>query len=415
MGLKRAAVIGLGISGRSVARFLVQRGVYVLGVDSSSYAMQNCPHIHEKYSENADFPAQIDYVVRSPGVSKDHPWVKAARALQIPVMTDIQLAFQSEQFLEMKAFGITGTTGKTTTMLFLEHLLKKAGIPAFAMGNVGIPILDGMQNHGVRIVEISSFQLADQENHYPALSGGMILNVSNNHLDYHGNFSEYCRAKQNLALCMHEPGDVWVGDESFCGCVYVEEVQTFVRLLDKESALKPLYLHDKYNYCCAYLLAKAEFSIPASVFIEAVATFKKPPHRMEYLGKRGVYYINDSKATTVGATEKALLGIGNRAIVILGGRSKGCAFSSLLPSLRKTAKCVIAMGECAQEIARDLEEFPVTVVGNLQEALLCAEEQAVPGDVVLLSPACASFDQFRSYEERGVMFKQLVGMEEVLL
>ena len=128
-----------------------------------------------------------------------------------------------------------------------------------------------------------------------------------------------------------------------------------------------------------------------------------------------MHYINDSKATTVSATEKALLSIGSRAIVILGGRNKGYTFSALLPALRRAAKRVIAMGESAPEIARDLEGFPVTVVRDLQEALLCAEEQAVPGDVVVLSPACASFDQFRSYEERGAIFKQLVGMEEVLL
>ena len=284
------------------------------------------------------------------------------------------------------------------------------------MGNVGIPILEGMQNPGVRIIEISSFQLADQRDVYPVLSGGMILNISDNHLDYHGSFSEYCKAKQNLALCMQNPENLWVGDQRFGKRVYWEEVQKSMDLLDKESALKPLYLHDKYNYCCAYLLAQAEFPIAKSLFIEAVATFKKPPHRMEYLGERGgVHYINDSKATTVSATEKALLSIGSRAIVILGGRNKGYTFSALLPALRRSAKRVIAMGESAPEIARDLEGFPVTVVRDLQEALLCAEEQAVPGDIVVLSPACASFDQFRSYEERGAIFKQLVGMEEVLL
>lgn len=416
MGLERVVVIGLGVSGRSIARFLAQKGVCVLGVDKSLHALQNCPYIQEKYLENEEFPSQVDYVVRSPGVSKEHPWVQAAIASHIPVMTDIQLAFQTEKFTERESLAITGTTGKTTTILFLEYLFKRSGIPAFAMGNVGIPILDGMQNPGVRIVEISSFQLTDQEKSYPVLSGGMILNISDNHLDYHGNFSEYFQAKQNLALCMRNPDDLWVGDERFYGHLYLEEVQKYMRLLDKESALKPLYLHDKYNYCCAYLLAKTEFPISETSFIEAVATFNKPPHRMEYLGqKQGIHYINDSKATTVSATETALLGVGNQAIVILGGRNKGCTFSSLLPALRKAAKSAVAMGECAQEIARDLEEFPVTVVKNLSEALLCAEEQAVPGDVIVLSPACASFDQFRSYEERGAMFKHLVGMEEVLL
>jgi UDP-N-acetylmuramoylalanine--D-glutamate ligase len=416
MGLKRVVVIGLGLSGKSIARFLARKGVYVLGVDSSIQALQHCPYIHEKLLETDEFPTQVDYVVRSPGISKDHPWVKAARAAQISVVTDIQLAFQTKEFIEQKSFGITGTVGKTTTILFLEYLLRKAGIPAFAMGNVGVPILDGMQNSGVRLVEMSSFQLADQETSYPVLSGGMILNISDNHLDYHGSFLEYCQSKQNLSLCMRNPEDLWVGDQRFCGRSYWEEVQKYMRLLDKESALKPLYLHDKYNYCCAYLLAQAEFPIAKSLFIEAVATFKKPPHRMEYLGEKcGVHYINDSKATTVRATEKALLSIGSRAIVILGGRNKGYSFVSLLPSLRRFAKSVVAMGECAQEIAQDLDGFPVTVVRNLHEALLCAEEQAIPGDVVLLSPACASFDQFRSYEERGAIFKQLVGMEEVLL
>lgn len=416
MEAERVVVIGLGRSGKSVARFLAQKGVRVLGVDSSPQALCSCPYIHESYLESDEFPSQVDYVVRSPGVPLGHPWVIAAKAAQIPVMTDIQLAFQTKKFLENKSLGITGTVGKTTTVLFLEYLLRKAGIQSFAMGNVGIPILEGMQNPGVRIIEISSFQLADQRDVYPVLSGGMILNISDNHLDYHGSFSEYCKAKQNLALCMQNPENLWVGDQLFGKRVYWEEVQKSMDLLDKESALKPLYLHDKYNYCCAYLLAQAEFPIAKSLFIEAVATFKKPPHRMEYLGeRRGVHYINDSKATTVSATEKALLSIGSRAIVILGGRNKGYTFSALLPALRRSAKRVIAMGESAPEIARDLEGFPVTVVRDLQEALLCAEEQAVPGDIVVLSPACASFDQFRSYEERGAIFKQLVGMEEVLL
>ncbi len=416
MEAERVVVIGLGRSGKSVARFLAQKGVRVLGVDSSLQALCSCPCVHESYLESDEFPSQVDYVVRSPGVPLGHPWVIAANAAQIPVMTDIQLAFQTKKFLENKSFGITGTVGKTTTVLFLEYLLRKAGIQSFAMGNVGIPILEGMQNPGVRIIEISSFQLADQRDVYPVLSGGMILNISDNHLDYHGSFSEYCKAKQNLALCMQNPENLWVGDQLFGKRVYWEEVQKSMDLLDKESALKPLYLHDKYNYCCAYLLAQAEFPIAKSLFIEAVATFKKPPHRMEYLGeRRGVHYINDSKATTVSATEKALLSIGSRAIVILGGRNKGYTFSALLPALRRAAKRVIAMGESAPEIARDLEGFPVTVVRDLQEALLCAEEQAVPGDIVVLSPACASFDQFRSYEERGAIFKQLVGMEEVLL
>lgn len=416
MEAERVVVIGLGRSGKSVARFLAQKGVRVLGVDSSPQALCICPYVHESYLESDEFPSQVDYVVRSPGVPLGHPWVIAAKAAQIPVMTDIQLAFQTKKFLENKSFGITGTVGKTTTVLFLEYLLRKAGIQSFAMGNVGIPILEGMQNPGVRIIEISSFQLADQRDVYPVLSGGMILNISDNHLDYHGSFSEYCKAKQNLALCMQNPENLWVGDQRFGKRVYWEEVQKSMDLLDKESALKPLYLHDKYNYCCAYLLAQAEFPIAKSLFIEAVATFKKPPHRMEYLGeRRGVHYINDSKATTVSATEKALLSIGSRAIVILGGRNKGYTFSALLPALRRAAKRVIAMGESAPEIARDLEGFPVTVVRDLQEALLCAEEQAVPGDIVVLSPACASFDQFRSYEERGAIFKQLVGMEEVLL
>ena len=416
MEAERVVVIGLGRSGKSVAHFLAQKGVRVLGVDSSPQALCACPYVHESYLESDEFPSGVDYVVRSPGVPLEHPWVIAAKAAQIPVMTDIQLAFQTKKFLENKSFGITGTVGKTTTVLFLEYLLRKAGIQSFAMGNVGIPILEGMQNPGVRIIEVSSFQLADQRDVYPVLSGGMILNISDNHLDYHGSFSEYCKAKQNLALCMQNPENLWVGDQLFGKRVYWEEVQKSMDLLDKESALKPLYLHDKYNYCCAYLLAQAEFPIAKSLFIEAVATFKKPPHRMEYLGERGgVHYINDSKATTVSATEKALLSIGSRAIVILGGRNKGYTFSALLPALRRAAKRVIAMGESAPEIARDLEGFPVTVVRDLQEALLCAEEQAVPGDIVVLSPACASFDQFRSYEERGAIFKQLVGMEEVLL
>ncbi|CRI33432.1 UDP-N-acetylmuramoylalanine--D-glutamate ligase [Chlamydia pneumoniae] len=408
---QRILILGTGITGKSVARFLYQQGHYLIGADNSLESLISVDHLHDRLLMGAsEFPENIDLVIRSPGIKPYHPWVEQAVSLKIPVVTDIQVALKTPEFQRYPSFGITGSNGKTTTTLFLTHLLNTLGIPAIAMGNIGLPILDHMGQPGVRVVEISSFQLATQEEHIPALSGSVFLNFSRNHLDYHRNLDAYFDAKLRIQKCLRQDKTFWVWEECSLGNsyqIYSEEIE---EILDKGDALKPIYLHDRDNYCAAYALANEVGWVSPEGFLKAIRTFEKPAHRLEYLGKKdGVHYINDSKATTVTAVEKALMAVGKDVIVILGGKDKGGDFPALASVLSQTTKHVIAMGECRQTIADALsEKIPLTLSKDLQEAVSIAQTIAQEGDTVLLSPGCASFDQFQSFKERGAYFKLLI-------
>lgn len=418
MNHQRVVILGAGgVTGKSVAEFLYNRGDYVLGVDKDTCALAKCLFLHERYCDSSDdFPEHVDLCIRSPGIKMSHPWIVEARRRQIPILSDIQLAFQDAEFNKYPSLGITGSNGKTTTSLFLVHLFRILGLPAHAMGNIGIPILQAMQYPSIRVVEMSSFQLEGQEMVIPVLSGGVILNIFPNHLDYHQTMQAYSEAKNNIIYCLQNSASLWVGENVSGGKSYVEYTQGIQEVIDKESALKPIYLHDRNNYFAAYVLASEIVRVTPEAFLSAVRTFEKPAHRIEYLGeKNGVRYINDSKATTMSAVEKALIVVKENVIVILGGRNKGSDFTSLIPILTQAAKYVVAMGECREEIAQALSDtLPLTQAQDLQEAVTLAQRVAQPGDVILLSPGCASFDQFKSFEERGNVFKQLVGDVEAL-
>ncbi|BAE80921.1 UDP-N-acetylmuramoylalanine--D-glutamate ligase [Chlamydia felis Fe/C-56] len=417
MNHQRVVVLGAGVTGKSAAEFLHKKGDFVIGIDGSWDALISCNFFHQRYLDKTEnFPEDVDLFVRSPGIKTSHPLVIEAKRRDIPIVTDVQLAFQSPEFYQYPSLGITGSTGKTTTVLFLVHLLHSLGISAFAMGNIGFPILQAMYQKGVRVVEISSFQLTEQEQKIPVLSGAAILNISENHLDYHQTLHAYSEAKMNIAKCLQWPDSLWSGEGVSSGRSYLEYTEEIDSVLDKGGALKPLYLHDRNNYCAAYALAKEVTSVPLEAFLQAVQTFEKPPHRIEYLGEKdGVRYINDSKATTMSSVEKALMAVKENVIVIMGGRNKESNFTSLIPVLTQTVKHIVAMGECRKEIAQALSSsLPLTQARDLQEAVSIAQSIAQPGDVILLSPGCASFDQFRSFEERGDCFRQLVGDMEAL-
>ncbi|AAP05608.1 UDP-N-acetylmuramoyl-L-alanine--D-glutamate ligase [Chlamydia caviae] len=414
---QRVIVLGAGVTGKSVAEFLHSRGSYVIGIDGSLDALNSCSFFHERYLDTIEeFPEDMDLFVRSPGVKPSHSLVVEAKRRGIPIVTDVQLAFQDPEFHRYPSIGITGSAGKTTTVLFLVHLLRSMGMGAFAMGNIGVPILQAMREKGIRVVEISSFQLTEQEIETPVLSGAAILNISENHLDYHQSLQNYSEAKRNITKCLQSVESLWVGEWLSPGKSYLDYTKEIASVLDKGSALKPLYLHDRSNYCAAYALANEISNVPLEAFLQALQTFEKPPHRIEYLGEKdGVSYINDSKATTMSSVEKALIAVKENVIVILGGRNKGSDFTSLIPILTQTVKHIVAMGECRNEIAQALSgSLPLTQARDLQEAVSMAQSIAQPGDVILLSPGCASFDQFRSFEERGDCFRQLVGDMEAL-
>lgn len=406
----RYLILGLGVTGRSVAEYLFQQGQYVIGIDSSLETLKACPYLHERYTDLGNLP-YIDKVVRSPGIPLSHAWCKYAYDRRIPIISDLELSYQDAAWKHSTSLGVTGSNGKTTTTLFLVHLLQTAGYAAYAVGNIGVPLLQQMHRPGIRVLEVSSFQLVGIQEPFPMFHSAVFLNFSANHLDFHGDMNEYMRAKCRIQQLLCDAQRLWAGSGVPIGKPLVEDKMDLWRSLDKEGALKPLYLHDVDNYCAAYLLAKEVVTIPFHVFVSAVNTFKKPPHRIEYLGKkRGVHYINDSKATTVAAVEKALDSVRENAILIVGGRNKGGAFSTLLPLLAHKVKHLVVMGESRKSIAQSLSNHvPLTQIESLEEAVDVARKIAQPEDTILFSPGCASLDQFRNFEERGNCFKQLVG------
>lgn len=405
----RYLILGLGVTGRSVAEYLFQRGCYVIGIDRSLEMLHTCPYLHERYTNLCDVPC-VDQVVRSPGIRPSHAWCQYAYDRRISVISDLELSYQDAAWQRAKSLGVTGSNGKTTTTLFLVHLLQAAGYEAYAAGNIGIPLLQQIHKPGIRIVEVSSFQLIGIQESLPMFHSAVFLNFSANHLDFHADINEYMHAKCRIQQLLCDPQRLWGGHGVPIGKSLLDDTMDLYRLLDKEGALKPLYLHDVDNYCAAYLLANEVVTIPVHVFVSAVNTFKKPPHRIEYLGKkRGVHYINDSKATTVTAVEKALDSVRKNAILIVGGRNKGGSFSTLLPLLIRKVKHLIVMGESRKSIAQSLSNhIPLTQIEFLEEAVNVARKIAQPEDTILFSPGCASLDQFRNFEERGNCFKQLV-------
>lgn len=414
---RHVVVLGAGVSGKSLAKYFYRLGDHVTIVDRSLKALHNIPESHVKLLEGTqELPKQVDFVVRSPGIPPTHAWVIEAKSRGISVETDIQVALKSPEFQQYPSIGVTGSNGKTTTVSFLTHLFHTLGLSAVSMGNIGTPILELQGVSGIRVVEISSFQLVDQEERIPVFSSAALLNVCQNHLDYHDTMDAYMMAKSHIANYVQDPQTLWVGEGISLGKPYRAYFEETQEILDKASALKPIYLHDRSNYCAAYALAKEVCHVPLEGFLLAIQTFKKPPHRIEYLGKKhNVHYYNDSKATTVEAVKQALIALGSKVIVILGGRNKGGDFSALSFVLSQTAKHVIAMGECREEIVQAVAGVvPVCMAHKLEEAVEIAQALASAGDSILLSPGCTSFDQFQNFEKRGIFFKKLVGEMEAL-
>ncbi|WP_213358329.1 UDP-N-acetylmuramoyl-L-alanine--D-glutamate ligase [Chlamydiifrater phoenicopteri] len=422
---KSVVILGLGVSGLAAARYLEEKNISLIGMDrepASRVSKNTFPIISDKDK----LPDNVIGVVRSPGVPIDHPVILEAEKRKIPVVTDLELAFGDSRISRHPCIGITGSNGKTTTVEFLTHLIRKQGIPALAVGNIGVPLLDSLDFPGIRIIEISSFQSA-MALEFPVLSAAAILNISSNHLDYHGSMESYSSAKYRIIRYLKNKENLFAdGDiiRDLCGegqslCEYYKKVQA---LWDKGSALKDVYSHDKRNYCAALALARTVVDVSEEGFVEAVKTFCKPQHRLEFVANvSGVCYVNDSKATTFDSVIKAVSSVQGEVILLLGGRNKGGDFSflvsQLLREVRNKIRKVIIFGESRNEILAAFSgNFDLGMVESLSDAVKLAKSEAVVGDTVLLSPGCASFDQFTSFEHRGEVFKQLVhSLRESLL
>jgi len=440
---KRVLVVGLGRSGVASALFLKQRGAQVTVSDSKPQEQlgEEIPVLldHGIAVETGGHGERTfhgqDLIVVSPGVPVDSPPLVQARALGEPVIGEIELA---AQFLPKNIVAITGSNGKTTTTTLTGEIIAAGGYATHVGGNIGTPavsLVDAARPDSIIVLEVSSFQLETIQIFRPKVA--VVLNVTPDHLDRHRTFETYVDAKARI-FENQQADDFAVlnGDDPVCvelagrtpAQVFwfsrKKEVQqgTFVRdgrILFRDSAgQKEVTLASEIPLKGAHNLENSLAAVCVGVLMKcvperiraAVHKFKAVEHRLEYVATiRGVEYYNDSKATNVDATIKALESFPANIHLILGGKDKGSDYTVLNDLLRERVKYVYTIGAAAAKIESQIKEAAETVhAESLDNAVQRASANAQPGDIVLLAPACASFDQFRNYEHRGEVFKELV-------
>jgi UDP-N-acetylmuramoylalanine--D-glutamate ligase len=439
---KRVLVVGLARTGVATALFCAGHNAVVTATDirpeselgdapgklrEAGVKLELGGH-HEK-----TYLAQ-DLIVPSPGVPADDASLKTARSKGITVWSEIELAYR---FLEGELIGITGSNGKTTTTTLVHHILNTAAYHTILAGNVGTPLIscvDQMSAETVSVVELSSFQLEWIEKFRPDI--GVFLNLTPDHLDRHKTMNAYTAAKARIfekqteldaavlnaddpptvALAPKNPQVFWFSRRKRVlqgACIRGEDI-IVVHDGKEEYVMKcaevPLPgAHNLENVLAAVTAARLTEVDPATI-AKAVKSFGGVEHRLEFTAEiRGVRYYNDSKATNVDATLKALDAFPGRILVILGGKDKGSDYAVLQKPLREKAVLALLIGAASDKIEKQIEgSVPIERAGTMERAVEIASRAAQPGDIVLLAPACASFDQFENFEQRGRVFKDLV-------
>ncbi|MGA2300071.1 MAG: UDP-N-acetylmuramoyl-L-alanine--D-glutamate ligase [Candidatus Acidiferrum sp.] len=375
-----------------------------------------------------------DLIIPSPGVPADDPFLQTARSKGITVWSEIELAYR---FLEGKLIGITGSNGKTTTTTLVHHILQSAAIPTFLAGNVGTPLIscvEEMNSDTVTVAELSSFQLELIEKFRPDI--GLFLNLTPDHLDRHKTMEAYAGAKARIfenqteldaaVLNADDPPTVlyapkkpqvfWFSRKQRVeqgACLSGDDI-IIVHHAKEEFVMKRAEIplagaHNVENVLAAVTAARLA-GVDTAAIAQAVRSFAGVEHRLEFVAEiAGVRYYNDSKATNVDATLKALDAFPGRILIILGGKDKGSAYTVLQKPLREKAILALLIGAAADKIEKQITgSVAIERAATLNRAVEIAAHAAQPGDIVLLAPACASFDQFQNYEQRGRVFKELV-------
>ena len=442
---KRVLVVGLGKSGKSAALFLRALGAQVTVSDSRSAealageipALLDAGIMVETGGHGLLTFRRQDLIVVSPGVPYDTPELKQVRAFGLPIIGELELA---SRFLQGQVVAITGSNGKTTTTALLGKIFADAGGPTLVGGNIGTPVIDLIPQstpQTTSVLEVSSFQLETVEQFRPHIA--VVLNITQDHLDRHGSFENYAAMKARITS-QQTADDFFVLNAEdkptqmlaartkaqvfwFSGrraikqgaFVHGESVVFLPREGAKPEPVMPLAeiplkgAHNVENVLAAVCAARLG-GVSAESIRASVASFKAVEHRLEFVATvRGVQYFNDSKATNVDATKKALEAFPGGVHLILGGKDKNSDYTELANLLRARVKIVYTIGSAAEKIERHLAGVvKIVSAGTLDAAVRQAAQVAVSGDVVLLAPACASFDQFTGYEQRGRVFKDLV-------
>ncbi|HEX4384032.1 MAG TPA: UDP-N-acetylmuramoyl-L-alanine--D-glutamate ligase [Myxococcales bacterium] len=405
---RTALVVGLGKSGRAAARLLRAKGAHVFGADDKPVEFDG-----EVRKVQPEALRGIDLVVASPGLSPALPIFVEARSRFFEIMGEVELA---SRFIEEPIIGITGTNGKSTTTALCGHLLATAGLRVFTGGNLGDALSNRVLDHGAldaTVCELSSYQLEGIKKLRCARA--TVLNVTPDHLDRYPNLEAYAAAKERIFENQRE-GDRAVLNAADPRVLAMKTKPGVTRVLinprnDRLTLNAPTLrgTHNLENALAAVALV-AHLGISAETLQRGLDTYPGLPHRLEPVRTlNGVEWINDSKATNVDSVEKSLTAFPGNVILILGGRGKGSPYAPLRSLIQERVKLIVTIGEDAANVADQLGDLkPLQACETLQNAVLKAQGLARAGDVVLLSPACASYDQFNNFEERGEKFKELV-------
>lgn len=442
---KRVLVVGLGKSGLAAALFLRHHGaqVTVSDVRSAEALAKDIPALLDEgiMVETSGhglltFRRQ-DLIIVSPGVPLNTPELAQVKNFGVPIIGELELA---ARFIQGKMLAITGSNGKTTTTALVGAILAKAGIPTLVGGNIGVPVVSLIEESTPdtwSVLEVSSFQLESTVEFHPHIA--VILNITPDHLDRHGTFEKYALAKERI-FAVQDANDFvvlnadnarvalaasrsaakvyWFSIEHAVAQGAWVEAGYVVYRPARDAAIETVMPlsgiplkgeHNVENVLAAVCAARLAGAAPGAIR-RAVESFQAVEHRLEYVATiNGVEYYNDSKATNVDATMKAVAAFSSGVHLILGGKDKGADYTTLAELLRARARAVYTIGSAAAKIESQLRGvISIHSCGTLDNAVSAAACAARPGEIVLLAPACSSFDQFESYEHRGRVFKELV-------
>lgn len=434
---KNVLVVGLGRSGLAATRFLADRGARVAVTDQrpeAELALTGLGGLEQHWGgHRPEIFERRDLIVVSPGVPTHLPGLERARRKRIPILGEMGLA---ALFLEVPMVAVTGTNGKSTTVTLLAAMLQEGGQKVALGGNIGTPLTERImekKRYDRVVVEVSSFQLETVWTFRPEVA--VVLNITPDHLDRYADFKDYARAK--MRILKDQTARDWV--------VYNRDDPVLIPYLRRARAkkfpfslqrldqgvfvsggrivrrgrefedypldkVKLVGLHNVQNMMAAIGAARTCGVAPEAIR-KGLAAFEGLPHRMQLIREHGgVRYYDDSKGTNVDAVAKSLAGFADRQVILIaGGRNKGMDFRSIRPAVEKKAKLLLLIGEAAAAMAEALQGCTeIRQAGTLQAAVQAAAAAARRGDVVLLSPACASFDQFEDYKERGEKFSEEV-------
>jgi UDP-N-acetylmuramoylalanine--D-glutamate ligase len=442
---KRVLVVGLGKSGMAAALFLRDKGAHVTVSDSRSAAalageiptLLDAGIMVESGGHGLLTFRRQDLIVVSPGVPFDTPELQQVRAFGLPIIGELELA---SRFLQGQIVAITGSNGKTTTTSLIGKIFAESGRATLVGGNIGVPVIDLIAQSSagtINVLEVSSFQLETVEQFCPHIA--VVLNITPDHLDRHGTFANYAAVKARITA-QQTPADVLVlnGEDPptqmvaaktraqifwFSGrrpikqgaFVHGESITFLPREGGNAEPVMPVAeiplkgAHNIENVLAAVCAARLG-GVPSESIRASIASFKAVEHRLEFVASiRGVDFYNDSKATNVDATKKALEAFSGGIHLILGGKDKDSDYAELSDLLRQRCKVVYTIGSAAEKIERQLAGVvKIVSAKTLDAAVTTAVHDASAGDTVLLAPACSSFDQFENYGHRGRIFKELV-------